>query len=1277
MALASTGRAAVRDDPHPSPQTESWRVVSFLEAAGLTASSIFTLDFERDGAVWVAASSGLYHFDGYVWERLGVADGLPSDHVRSVCVLRDGTLWVGTDRGAGTLGADGFDPMGSDAHLPGPSVRRIVEDPDGSVWFCCDRWPDRTVRSGLARLKGGVWTTWDCEDGLPDDYVSDVFVSTGAERFVLTNAGLARFVGEELTLVAADLPGGRSYVWSMAETGDGVLIAVTADGFLVREDGVWHALPSSPRSRYAKLTSTSDGDVLSCYTGAGASFVRWNGSGFETATDSLPYAGHDVQFVREAPDGSVWAVGDALLVRWERRGGRWDAYEGLPPATALDEGGGVWFADTERVLRRFEGEWTSFEGCSAPLCLGPDGATWMRSGAEVVRWTADGLARYGTGDTGLDVPRRFYPMESGELWVVGERGGRAAVSLLKDGDWTPLPIELAEAGEAVVDLVAPSGGDPWILLARSTPRQNRLIRLRAGGSRRVDLVDRATEDGALQLHVHEGELWIHGFSGLHVRDDDGWRPVTELAGGAVYSVVERPGETWVATTGATGGERALSRLAGGVWTHFPYGVWHLAGRGRDGSAFYSAREGLLSLRNWNETPTVHALPDSARIAQAVPDASGGVWITVVGRVLHYRPDPSPPETLLLDGPDSVDERDELGLRVRGVERFAVASAPYRVESRLDDGPWVDRGLQDDEFLTFAVPEVGPHILSVRLIDSDRDVDPTPATWEFDVRPTPLQARSWFLPALIGTLLVIAGLAFWSLSAWKRLRVQARRLESVVRARTSELRASEREYRSLFEQSHDAVLVVDLGGDVIDANREALQLFDSRPDELRGRPVTELLPDVELEASRVVEESTQIECSGEARELVVGASARRDERGEVIGSQVIVRDVTDQRRIEGRLHQGERMEAVGRMASAIAHDFNNMLTGVLGNAELLKRDLAVDPKQSRRVGVILDGAERARELTKEIQFIGRSGPKESDGCDVHAVLVRLEPLLRSVVESEVELVIRRGARDSFVGIDPAHLERTLINLAVNARDAMGADGTLTIETRNTVDSAGTPALTIAVRDTGEGMDESTRQHIFEPFFSTKGGSGSGLGLAIVYGVVDQCNGSIDVKSVPGRGSTFDVHLPLSVPGATPSTQDPVLPTARSSHEHVLVVEDQRSIRDLISGRLTELGYRVVRASNAADALELAVGREFDLIITDVVMPGMRGDELAQRLRAAQPGVRILFVSGHFDPDSLGAPLEGALLAKPFTLDDLDAAVSEALGLLERDLDPLDQPLSEPR
>jgi len=508
-------------------------------------------------------------------------------------------------------------------------------------------------------------------------------------------------------------------------------------------------------------------------------------------------------------------------------------------------------------------------------------------------------------------------------------------------------------------------------------------------------------------------------------------------------------------------------------------------------------------------------------------------------------------------------------------------------------------------------------------------------------------------------------------------------------------ATEQRFRSLIEHSSDVITLLDARGTIVYSTQSLKPTLGYAAVEMMGHSVFELVhPDQQPAAAALLERLLQDPAAvlradfrvrqkgGLWRDLDV-VMANRLADPHVRALVVTYRDVTDRKRAEEslrvadeRLRGVQKMEAVGRLAAGVAHDFNNLLTAILGSTDLLLESLPADHPGHEDALETRRAAMRAADLTRQLLAFSRQQVLAPRVLDVNDVVRDVERLLRRLIGEDVELRIVPASGLAAVQADASQLEQVLVNLAVNARDAMPRGGILTIQTANVVldDAyvASQPLVTagdyvmIAVSDTGTGMDADTRARVFEPFFTTKErGKGTGLGLATAYGIVKQSGGYIWVYSELGIGTTFKVYLPRVVGPAEPLATTPVATGPLRGSETILVVEDQAEVRTLIRKMLEARGYRVLTAEHGPAALQIAAlhSGPIHLLLSDVVMPGMSGRELSLTLSATRTTMRTLYLSGYTDESIVhhGVLAAGvAFLQKPFTADGLAQKVREVLG-----------------
>jgi two-component system cell cycle sensor histidine kinase/response regulator CckA len=493
---------------------------------------------------------------------------------------------------------------------------------------------------------------------------------------------------------------------------------------------------------------------------------------------------------------------------------------------------------------------------------------------------------------------------------------------------------------------------------------------------------------------------------------------------------------------------------------------------------------------------------------------------------------------------------------------------------------------------------------------------------------------------------------------------------------------------LLNAVQQAVVATDPEGIVIFWNKFAEILYGWTAEEAAGQTIQELTPSPFLRehgAEMVMRGAAGESWTGES--LVQGKSGKpfpalitnapvRDESGRVLGYVRVSIDLTERRSLEEQFRQSQKMDAVGRLAGGIAHDFNNLLTVIRLNTEIIMDGFDPTDPRSEDVKQIRSAAERASTLTRQLLAFSRKQILQSRVLDVNSVIGNVEPMLRRLIGEDITITTACGARGYLVA-DPGRLEQVLVNLVVNARDAMPEGGRITIETRNieldenysSEHSAVVPGrfVMLAVTDTGVGMNRDTREHAFDPFYTTKeAGKGTGLGLATVYGIVKQSGGYVWLYSEPGHGTTVKIYFPeVSAAAAFATTDHRTASSAiERGSETILLVEDEEAVRALTSRILKKQGYNVIAAQHGREAMDIATREEghIDLVLTDIVMPGINGRGLVERLSGIRPGIKSLYMSGYTDDDIVRRGFiepSKRFLQKPFTTDSLLQTVRKVL------------------
>jgi two-component system cell cycle sensor histidine kinase/response regulator CckA len=509
----------------------------------------------------------------------------------------------------------------------------------------------------------------------------------------------------------------------------------------------------------------------------------------------------------------------------------------------------------------------------------------------------------------------------------------------------------------------------------------------------------------------------------------------------------------------------------------------------------------------------------------------------------------------------------------------------------------------------------------------------------------------------------------------------------LRTTTATLRGRQDWFRLLLEHGSDVILTLDKDWRIGFAGPSLPRVLGWDPDQVARRSFADFVHPDDVEAvyaslTATVHRSGFGEpiafrfrhADGNWRSLEAIGNHPQDWPGP---EQIILtaRDITPRQRLESQLRQAQKMEALGRFAGGVAHDFNNLLTAIQGYASLLLFDLGPDDPRREDLEEIRKASERATALTRQILAFSRRHVAQTEPVNLNELIGDMERLLPRLIGEDVAIATALEPKLGTVEADPRQVEQVIMNLVVNARDAMPQGGRLTIETENEIvedddpraspDLPPGPYIVLSVSDTGSGIDPEIQSKIFDPFFTTKEpGRGTGLGLATVYGIVKQAGGHIELTSAPHQGSTFRIYLPWV--RATPSRRisGPVAEPWPRGSETILLVEDEESVRVFANKALEKQGYSVLEARHGRDALIRLAEHEgpVHLVITDIVMPEMGGNELARQLAAEHPGLPVLFMSGYTDGEiaERGLGPDGAFLQKPFTSDVLARKVREVLG-----------------
>lgn len=1285
----------------PEAYNQPWQIDSFLEDAGLVDSLIADLDFEKDGTLWLASTDGLCRYDGFQWTRFTASSGLPSSFVRSVLVTQKGDLWVGTDKGAGVFDprSGRYTTFGSESGLIGSSVRRIYEDPDGTLWFCCDRWPNPDFTGGVSCFSAGKWKSYGLKDGLPSDYVMSYLRDSAGRQWVATAKGIARKQGD--TWISSEGPGltRQESVQMIEELPDGNLLADCLSGFWVLQGNVWQQVSSDSTimcsTRDRELISVNPSKDRT-----DIQFYRWQDKKLVplSAAYPLPYDSV-VERMRQAPDRSLWVVGTSTLCRWRYQSGDWAFFPQVPPPQMEGTEGQVLFADFTSGGRWTGKKMERNPQLAGRLFPGIEGAYWQVREENLFYCPPDGPPRrIRESQIGIRwVYKALYDARS-LFWVLGQSSNREwALSCFNGKDWKVSPLEKYDSD--VVKISADPHEGIWVGLIKKGRSGDLILRGLDGTIQPSALPDLPIHTPSEYLAADRQGIWHYSPNGLfHLSPgrENRWTPVESLQNRGFYQHIVTPDLTIFFFNGNLQGRAGVAALRNGQWEEFFSSFTGVFFAGDDGEVDIAVRGGFylhFPGQPLNRMSRVN-LPDTRSIIKGIlKSKAGDYWIGTAEGVYRYRPPVIPPRADIAASSSSIAHDGSLDVRVRALKYFEPFGADhaFQVSWRYDDMPWSEYENATEIRLSARDLDHGSHRFQAQIRDANGIRSLQPAELSFQVLPVPLQSRVWFRPAL-GLLLLLMlfmlGNSIWHarqaartniglrqeveerIKAEKALAKANEELERRVQERTAAaiasnqslhqeikerqqvaeaLRTSEARYRSVVENIGEGLALVDPQETFLFANRAAENIWGMAPGTMIGRNLLEFV--TSEDAQRIVAQtgiraqgqSSAYEvvihrCDGKKRRLEITAVPQLDAEGRFVAALSVFRDVTEQRHLQEQLAQSQKMESVGRLAGGVAHDFNNLLTVINGYTELLLKDSSPVGPNRELLQEIHEAGKRAGSLTRQLLAFSRKQVLDPHVFNINGLIQENSKMIRRLIEENIELQLRLGDSLKNIKADRSQIEQVLMNLTVNARDAMPKGGVLCIETsmvemNEPREHSPWPMkpgeyVLLAVSDTGVGIPSDILAHIFEPFFSTKGTKGTGLGLSTVYGIVKQSGGYIWVYSETGSGTVFKIYLPVCEKFVEEEVSE-VKGLVQQTTGVVLLTEDDKMVRDLAGLILRTHGYEVLEAANGQEAIRLfqeQSGR-IDLLLTDLIMPGMSGTDLSDRLLSIQPELKVVFMSGY--------------------------------------------------
>jgi len=1281
----------------PPPASPGYIIDVWETDQGLPENSATAMVQAPDGYLWFGTFNGLVRFDGVRFTVLDSSNTpqLPSAAIVNLHLDRTGRLWISTDQGLVSVKDGRWTNVGPETGWVGDYVRVFAEGRAGQMYFS-------TFDRRLLQLRGNR------VEEIPSPVAGDAldrggypYVDESGDLWLLHPTFVGRWSGSRWE---------RSTALYASPDGDLVGAGVGRDGGLwvlgqrrlVKYRGravVFEASLPEPVVGFWNLTEDASGTVwIASFTTGLYRYSPAAGWFHFTTANGLSY--NSTRFVFEDRENNLWVgtSGGGLLRLKPRTFANWGLAEGLPErvlkSVAEFRGGDLVVGTHGRGVVRLDG---------TPVLKGSWGPAYVqatlvdRHNRLWVGFYGQGLHQLGAVDTAkgvLSLPDQdgnwsvysLFEDSKGRLWAGGDRGA----SVHEDGRVTVVALP----GEHSIRSLAedPLSGAMWAGTASAG-----LYRLTHGGFERVAEARDLAATGISALHADaDGTLWIGTFD----------KGLAALVRGRLHRIGEGEGLP------ARGIGAILDDGLGYLWLGTNRGVLRVARS--ELRAVVDGRQRVLSVRLFGRGDGLASVECPVGYQPtAIKDARGRLWFATLKGVASVDPGALRVNTVLpnvLIDEVRIDDRLVSGARQQpfvwgatktvtvpaGSQRVEVhytalsLTAPDQVRFmyRIDglDADWVDAGTRRVAYLQDLAP--GDYAFRVKAANNDGLWNQTGAVFALTVQPFWWQTLWFRLAAMIG---VAGGIG---LLGWQGSRFALRRqMERQTHARALEQERAR--LASVLDATSDCVAFADPDGRLLYLNPAGrLILGFDKTTPLVGRTLADLHPPAA--AARVMAEAVPAAIrdglwSGETTVVGTGGAevpvsqviaAHRSPSGEVEFLSTIARDLSDRVRAEQqllaseeRLRQSQKMEAVGRLAGGIAHDFNNLLTVITGYTSLLLERHRPEEPDYAPIEETHKAAERAADLTRQLLAFSRKQVLTRTALDLNVVVENVENMLRPLIGEHIELVTTLAPDLGLVRADRGQVEQVLVNLAVNARDAMPDGGRLTLTTASVTlgeqHAQANPEVVpgdyvlLSVTDTGRGMEPAVRDRIFEPFYTTKGAAGgTGLGLATVYGIVRQSGGYIEVVTDVGCGTTFKVYLPRDVAATTEAPRALGSMGVPRGDEVVLLVEDEPSVRNIARVVLQRNGYTVLDARDPAHALHLAAtytGR-IDLLVTDVVMPQMNGRELASQLSSHRPGTKVLYVSGYTDDAILRHGVldaDVAFLQKPFTPDALARKVRDVL------------------
>jgi signal transduction histidine kinase/ligand-binding sensor domain-containing protein/CheY-like chemotaxis protein len=1237
-ALAQT----VADRPRPKPLTQ-YHHDAWQTQEGLPQNSVHALVLRRDGYLWLGTESGLVRFDGVTFttfDRQSVPV-LKDPKVTALFEDSNRELWVGTDEGMILkYTREEFVPVAMHEPLH-PPIRAFFQDKSGTMWVAAGEQVARTVGKELVALKGSRGLVF----GFEQDAQGTIWVATGG--------GLARVAGDHL--VPAESAATNVAVRVVHQDRQGAL-------WLGAADGLWR-INGRDRRRYSIANGLPANDVRALLEDkTGALWIGTSGGGLARLTRAEPGAapapargGAGAAAGAPAANGVASANGIAagnidIIQTYTQRDGLTDS---AVTVLAEDQEDSIWIGTQSGGLNRLRA--VPFSAITTASGLPPfdvlsvyedrAGRLWVGTdGGGLTCFSPAGVITY-TISEGLPSNTIWTTWEAddGSLWAgTADRG----LARFANGVWTSFAEHPEMPQGGIRAIYQDNSGALWI------GNREGLHRIRNGAITTFTKAQGLSSNNVSAIREdREGTLWIGTLDGGLIRmKDDKFTAYTTTQGLSTNDV------SAIAVSGAN------------VWVGTFDGRLHLVRNDR-----------VLALPTRDRVTT-------GRVLQILDDGRSSLWVSGQRGIMRY----AQSDLLRVANGTTAFATPRLFDRLEGFGRWEFNGTSQTAGWRRANGQLAFAGADGVVTLDPVRQEKSaftPSVQIERVLSNEQDVPPRgpielpPGQNQLEFHYT---ALSLAVPSRVAFRYRLEGIdSDWIDAGTRRVAYYAN-----VPGGTYRFHVIAANHDGVWS-FNGATLAVSVGrhfyetvwfygfcGVTALVGLAGLSRWRVRRLQTRERMLARLVEERTSALAEEVGERRRIERSLRQAKDVLEDRVRERTNELAVAYAKLQHDVAERRRLEEQLAQVQKLESIGRLAGGVAHDLNNVLTVVLSYADLLDAGLGQTHPLQEQLRQIRRAAERASNLTHRLLAFARQQVVEPRIINLSELTLSLDGMLRRLIGEDIELVTVTSSGLWSVKTDPHQIEQILVNLVVNARDAMPQGGKLTVETNNTVvtdeDIRTQPTLTrgdyvlLTVTDTGTGMNPYVKQHLFEPFFTTKEqGKGTGLGLATCYGIVQQLNGHIVVDSEPGHGARFRVYLPTVNLPAQPVTRHEESPQVPRGSETVLLVEDEPLVRQIAENALTDQGYHVLEAENGEEALRVATVHNTDdiaLVLTDVVMPRMGGRELTEKLRQRRPGIRVLYMSGYaastIDEQDVVEP-GTAFLRKPFTLADMLRKVRDVL------------------